>query len=108
LPILLAQLKELIKKKKAPPPPNEHEDPIVRPGPIPVNRDPYADEVLVESEEEVRIFVGNAVKKLALYDPILRTCAALGPEATVQERGVVAWIGRGPSYPLPTEFKRRC
>jgi hypothetical protein len=22
--------------------------------------------------------------------------------------GVVTWIVRGPSYPLPTEFKRRC
>ena len=59
LPILLAWLKERIKKKKDPPPPNEHKDAVVRPDSIPINDDPYADEVLVEipeSEEEVRLY----------------------------------------------------
>ena len=89
LPVLLAQLKGLIKTKKAPPPTNEHKGPVVRPGSLPLNRDPYGDEDLVESaesEEEVRLYVAAAIKHLALYDPLLRTYIALPTDATVEAR----------------------
>lgn len=89
LPILLAWLKERVKKKKDPPPPNEHKETVVRPDSLPINDDPYADEVLVEipeSEEEVRLYVAAAIKHLALYDPLLRTYIALPADATVEAR----------------------
>ncbi len=89
LPILLAWLKERIKKKKDPPLPNEHKAAIVRPEPIPLNGDPYADEVLVEipeSEEEVHLYLAAAIKHLALFDPLLRTYISLPADATVEER----------------------
>jgi len=42
-----------------------------------------------------------------------RRCRVFGRDTAprVEHRpsdGVVAWIGRGPSYPLPGEFTRRC
>jgi len=89
LPVLLAMLKQLMKKPKDPPPPNEHADPIVRPGSLPVNRDPYADEVLVksaESEEEFRLYVAASIKQLALNDPLLRAYSALPSDTTVEAR----------------------
>jgi len=89
LPILLAMLKQLMKKPKTPPPSNKHEDGTVRPDPIPINNDPYSDEALVEiaeSEEEVRLYVAAAIKHLALYDPLLRTYIALPADATVEDR----------------------
>jgi hypothetical protein len=89
LPILLAMLKQLMKKPKDPPPPNEHEDTIVRPGPIPINRDPYSDEDLVESaesEEEFSLYVAASIKQLALNDPLVRAYSALPADATVEAR----------------------
>ena len=89
LPILLAMLKQLMKKPKDPPPSNEHKGSDVRPGSLPVNRDPYGDEDLVESaesEEELRHYVATAIKQLALYDPLLRTYIALPSDATVEAR----------------------
>jgi hypothetical protein len=89
LPILLARLKESIKKRKEPPPPNEHRDAIVRSEPIPLNRNPYEDQVLVEipeSEEEVRLYLAAAIKDLVLYDPLLRTYIALPADATSEDR----------------------
>jgi hypothetical protein len=85
----LAELKELIKRKKASPPSNEHEVGTARPGPIPINDDPYADEDLVESaesEEEFRLYVAAAIKNLVLHDPLLRAYSALHSDATVEAR----------------------
>jgi hypothetical protein len=88
LPILLAWLKERMKKPKNPSPSNQRQDAIVRSGPIPINDDPYTDEILesAESEEELRLYVAAAIKYLALYDPLLRTYVALAASATVEDR----------------------
>jgi plastocyanin len=89
LPVLLAQLKELIKRKKPSTHTNEHKAPVVRPASLPINDDPYGDEDLLEgaeSEEEVRLYVAAAIKHLALYDPLLRAYAALTSDATVEAR----------------------
>ncbi len=89
LPILLAWLRERIKKKKELPSQNERNNATVRPEPIPINDDPYADEDFVEgaeSEEELRLYLTVAINHLALYDPLLRTYIALPADATVEAR----------------------